>query len=118
GSVTCKGEPHNAFFVTTTYGKTVAVDADDGSMLWTYTPPQYASWAGSYQIINATPVADSDRRFIYAASPDGRIQKLAVADGRAVWSTAITTLPQREKIAASLNFFNGRGIATHRGCPG
>lgn len=109
------GATHDVFFVTTTYGKSIAIDADDAAVLWEYTPPGYASWAGSHQITTATPVADPARRFIYAASPDGHIQKLAVADGRVTWSTAITKLPAREKIASSLNFFDGRVIATTGG---
>jgi outer membrane protein assembly factor BamB len=113
--VTVSGAAHDAFFVTTTYGKTIALDADDGSILWTYTPPDYDSWAGTYQSTNATPVADPDRHFIYASSPDGYIQKLAVADGGAAWRTAITVLPGRERVSASLNYFNGRVIATTGG---
>jgi len=113
--VRVNGGTHDVFFVTTTYGKTLAIDANDGSILWRYTPPGYASWAGSYRITTATPVADPDRQFIYAASPDGHVEKLAVEDGRVVWSTAITRLPQREKIAASLNDFDGRVIATTGG---
>jgi outer membrane protein assembly factor BamB len=109
------GGTHDTFFVTTTYGKTIAIDAGDGAILWEYTPPGYASWAGSYRITTATPVADPDRRFIYAASPDGHVQKLAVADGRTAWSVAITTLPAREKIASALNYFKGRVIATTGG---
>lgn len=113
--VQVKGQAHDVFFVTTTYGKTVAIDANDGSVLWEYTPPGYQSLAGTYRITTATPAADSDREFIYAASPDGHIQKLAIADGHSVWSTAITRLPEREKIAAALNFFAGRVIATTGG---
>ncbi len=109
------GTGHNVFFVTTTYGKTVAVDADSGTLLWTYTPPSYASWAGSTQITTSTPVADPGRQFLYAASPDGHIQKLAVADGHAVWTTAITLLPQSEKIASPLNYYAGRIIAVTGG---
>lgn len=116
--VTIGGARHDAFFVTTTYGKTIAVDAATGRVLWRYVPPGYASWAGSYRITNATPVADPNRRFLYAAGPDGRIRKLAVADGHQVWSTAITLLPQREKIAASLNFAHGLVIATTGGYVG
>src|ERR1051325_9730775 len=48
------------FFVTTTYGKTLAVDAASGAIRWEYTPPEYGSWAGSYQLTTATPVADPD----------------------------------------------------------
>ncbi len=113
--VQVNGAAHDVFFVTTTYGKTIAVDAITGAILWTYTPPNYASWAGSSQITNATPVADPDRQFLYAASPDGNVQKLAVADGHATWSTAITTAAQSEKIASSLNYFAGRVIAVTGG---
>ena len=113
--VRVNGGTHDVLFVTTTYGKTIAIDAADGAILWRFTPIGYDSWAGSRQITTATPVADPGRDFIYAASPDGHIQKLAVADGHAVWSTAITRLPMREKIASSLNFFHGRVIAVTGG---
>ena len=105
-------------FLTTSYGKTIAIDAADGSMLWTFTPDAYSSWFGSAQITTATPVADPDRRSIYTASPDGRIQKLDIATGRPVWSTPITVLPTREKIASPLNYFNGHVIATTGGYVG
>ncbi len=109
------GAPHDAFFVTTTYGKTIAIDAVTAKVLWIYTPPGYSSWAGSRQITNATPVADPDRQSIYAASPDGHIQKIAISEGRPMWRTAITRLPHREKIASSLNYFRGHVIATTAG---
>jgi outer membrane protein assembly factor BamB len=113
--VRVNGGTHDVFFVTTTYGKTLAIDADNGAILWRFTPSGYDSWAGSRRITNSTPVADPNREFIYAASPDGHVQKLAVADGRASWSTAITTLPEREKIASPLNYDRGRVIATTGG---
>jgi len=113
--VQVNGAAHDAFVMTTVYGKTIAVNANTGAILWTYTPPGYASWAGSAQITNATPVADPDRQFLYAASPDGNVQKLAVTDGHAVWSTAITLSPASEKIASSLNYFAGRVVAVTGG---
>ena len=113
--VRVNGAMHDVFFVTTTYGKTLAIDADDGTILWRYTPRAYDTWAGSRQVTTATPVADPNREFIYAASPDGHIQKIAVADGRSVWSTAITLLPQREKIASALNHDRGRVVAATGG---
>lgn len=116
--VTIGGASHDAFFVTTTYGITLAIDADSGAILWRWTPPGYSRWAGSAQITTATPVADPSRMWIYAASPDGRIQKLAVADGRAAWRRSITKLPSREKIAAALNFDRGHVIATTGGYVG
>jgi hypothetical protein len=113
--VRVKGATHDVFFMTTTYGKTIAVDAAAGVVLWTYTPPGFDSWEGSAQITNSTPVADPGREFIYAASPDGQIQKLAVEDGRAVWRTSITLLPRREKIASPLGYWHGRVIAVTGG---
>ena len=113
--VNVRGATHDAFFVTTTYGITLAIDAANGSILWKWTPPGYHGWAGSYRITTATPVADPSRLWIYAASPDGRIQKLSVAAGRAAWRVSITRLPQREKLGTALNFANGHVIATTGG---
>ena len=116
--VQVNGAPHDVLFVTTSYGKTIAVNANTGALLWTYTPPAYGSWAGTAQITNATPVADPGRQFVYAASPDGHVQKLAVADGHVVWSTAVTLSAQSEKIASALNYFAGRVIAVTDGYVG
>jgi outer membrane protein assembly factor BamB len=113
--VTFHGALHDAIFVTTTYGKTLALDATSGGVMWEYTPPGYQALAGTRQITNSTPVADPDRQSIYAASPDGYIQKLAVNDGQPLWRTAITKLPQREKIASPLKIFQGRVIAVTAG---
>ncbi len=109
------GARHDAIFVTTTYGKTLAIDADSGDVLWEYTPESYRELAGSRQITNSTPVADPSRRSIYAASPDGFIQKLAIDDGHVVWRTSITRLPQREKMDSPLKFFRGHVIAVTAG---
>jgi len=106
---------HGLFVVTTTYGRTEAIDASSGAVRWRFTPPGYSSWAGSPQITTATPVADPTERWIYAASPGGRIYKLSVANGRAAWSVSITRLPSREKIAGALNYARGHVIAVTGG---
>jgi putative pyrroloquinoline-quinone binding quinoprotein len=116
--VTIDGATHDAFFVTTTYGITLAIDAANGKILWRWTPPGYSHVAGSAQITTATPVADPSRKWIYAASPDGRIQKLTVASGHVVWRRVITKLPAYEKIPASLNAADGHVIATTGGYVG
>ena len=109
------GARRNAIFVTTTYGKTLALDAVSGEVLWDYTAPRYPALAGTRQITNSTPVADPSRQVVYAASPDGYIQALQVSDGQALWRTAITRLPEREKMASALKFFEGRVIAVTAG---
>jgi hypothetical protein len=109
------GNVRDVFFVTTSYGKTEAIDAADGKLLWRFTPADYSSYAGGAQIMNTTPVADPSRQWIYAAAPNGLIYKLSVANGRAAWSVPITKLPSHEKMAAPLNFANGHVIAATGG---
>jgi hypothetical protein len=109
--VEVKGATRNVLVVTTTYGKTQAIDAAGDSVLWTYTPEGYGSWAGSYRITNSTPVADPDRRHVYAAAPDGAVRKLALSDGHEIWSTPVTRLPAREKLTSPLGYWRGRVIA-------
>ncbi|MEP7187013.1 MAG: PQQ-binding-like beta-propeller repeat protein [Rhodanobacter sp.] len=116
--VTIHGAAHDAIFVTTTYGKTLAIDATSGAALWTYSPASYQHVAGTRQITNSTPVADPDRQFIYAASPDGVVEKLAISDGHPVWRTAITLLAKREKMDSPLKFDRGHVIAVTAGYVG
>lgn len=101
--------------VTTTYGRTEAIDPATGRVRWRFTPPSYSQLAGTYRITNASPVADPSGKAIYAAAPDGKIRKLRAADGKLLWTTAITLDPTREKITASLNFSRGLVIATTGG---
>ena len=117
--VTVRGASHDVFVVTTSYGRTIAVDASSGSLLWQFTPASFGTWARSYRITNASPVADPSKRFVYAAAPDGRIHKLAVATGAEVhsgsWPAAVTRYPVREKIAPALNYARGLVLAATGG---
>lgn len=101
--------------VTTTYGRTEAIDPGTGKVRWRFTPPAYARLAGSAQITNASPAASTDRTAIYAAASDGRIRKLRLSDGKVLWTTTITRDPTREKITSSLNVSHGLVIATTGG---
>jgi hypothetical protein len=113
------GRSRNVLVVTTTYGKTVALDADSGQLLWTFTPGGYGRWAGSSQITTTSPLADPDRRHVYAASPDGLIHKLSLADGsetrQGSWPVSVTRDATREKLAAALNVAGADVIATTGG---
>jgi hypothetical protein len=105
--VTVEGATHNVAVVTTTYGRTIAIDADSGAILWTFTPPGYGKWAGSAQITVASPLADPNRQWVYAASPNGLIHKLSLADGSedtsGSWPVRVTREPVHEKLGAALN---------------
>ncbi|MFN2615504.1 MAG: PQQ-binding-like beta-propeller repeat protein [Thermoleophilaceae bacterium] len=101
------GRRRDVFFVTTTYGRTLAIDAGSGRRLWQFVPRGIGRWEGSYQITNASPVADPRRRAIYAYAPNGRVHKLSVASGHEVrrgrWPVRVTFRPDREKVAPALN---------------
>jgi hypothetical protein len=113
------GSRHNVIVVTTSYGRTVAVDADSATVLWTFTPTGYAGWAGSSQITTTSPLADPARQFVYAASPDGLIHKLSLAAGSedraGSWPVRITRDATHEKLAAALNIDGADVIAATGG---
>jgi PQQ-like domain len=93
--------------LTTSYGKVVAVDAGTGKIVWTFVPDGIDGWEGTSQITQASPAADPDDAFIYSYSPDGKLHKLAIADGREVrnagWPAVVTKDPGHEKSAPALN---------------
>ncbi len=111
------GATHSVVVVTTTYGKTLALDASSGGILWTFTPPGYSRWAGSSQITTTSPIADSGGRFVYGASPNGLLHKLALADGKeaAGWPVSVTRDATHEKLAAALNIAGRYVLATSGG---
>jgi outer membrane protein assembly factor BamB len=99
-AVTVRGRTRDVAVVTTTSGHTIAFDPASGSRLWEF--------AGSGSTITtASPIADPNRRYVYATSPDGRIHKLALSSGREIrsgkWPVRATFDPSREKLAGSLN---------------
>jgi hypothetical protein len=97
----------------------VAVDAESAKAAWTFTPRGFRRWAGTSQITNSTPVADPSGRFVYSASPDGRIHKLVSSTGREVrshsWPARITRDPGHEKIGPALNYWAGTVLAATGG---
>ncbi|HEX3520284.1 MAG TPA: PQQ-binding-like beta-propeller repeat protein [Solirubrobacteraceae bacterium] len=116
-AVTVAGASRNVIVVTTSYGRTLAIDADTGRILWTFTPPGYAGWAGSSQITNTSPIADPGRGFVYAVSPDGLVHKLSLASGTeaAGWPIRVTRDATREKLGAALNIAGGELLVATSG---
>jgi outer membrane protein assembly factor BamB len=105
------------FVMTTTYGRTVAV-RPGGEIAWTFTPAGIGGWEGSAQITNASPAAAGG--FVYTASPDGKVHKLRLADGReqAGWPVTVTRDPAHEKLTSSFNLRRGRLIVATGGYVG
>ncbi len=121
GGATVRGGTHDVAFMTSSYGRTFAVDVNSGKTLWTYTPPGYSGWVGSAQITNSSPILDPSpqHRYLYAVSPDGVVHKLAVASGKEVrsghWPVKITRDASKEKMGSALNVDGPYVIATTSG---
>ncbi len=117
--VNVRGRKRDVIVMTTTYGRTLALDPGSGRRLWGFTPADIHSYEGSAQFTTATPIADPDRRFVYAASPDGRIHKLALATGGEVhsggWPVSVTFDATHEKIASPLNISGDSVVVTTGG---
>ncbi len=119
-----RGGTHDVAIVTSSYGRTFALDANTGKTLWTYTPPGYSSWVGTPQLTNTSPLLDPlpTHRYVYTASPDGVIHKLLLASGKEVhsghWPATITKDPTKEKMASALNVDGPYVIATTGGYNG
>ncbi len=111
------GADHDVAIVTTTYGITLAIDADNGRILWRFVPRGIAAWRGSSQITTASPIVGPGRTDVYATSPNGLVHKLAIADGREQpgWPARITPAPHTEKLTASLGIAGGDLLATTGG---
>lgn len=117
-----RGVRHDVFFVTTTFGKLIALDAATGKVLWRFVPSGYARWAGSSWITQSSPIASSSRAYVYSASPEGRIHKVRVSNGHEVrtghWPVRVTKAPGTEKIGPALNLSRGLllvGVGGHNG---
>jgi outer membrane protein assembly factor BamB len=113
-AVNAGGRTRDLIAVTTSYGNTIALDPVSGAKLWEFRPRGVNSSPGNPQVTTASPVADPDRDYLYSASADGRIHKLAVGTGREVWSRSITFDPGHEKIASSLTV-SGRFVVAVTG---
>ena len=118
-AVTVDGEVHDVLVVTTSYGRTIALDARTGAKLWEFVPAGIDGWEGTSEITEASPAADPDRLWVYAVSPDGLVHKLSLADGAeatdGAWPVRVTLDPAHEKVGSALNVSGPYVIATTGG---
>ena len=120
--VTVKGRSRDVVVVTTSYGRTVAIDARTGRRLWQFAPSDDNHLAGTPQFTTASPTADPDRRYVYASTPDGLVHKLSIATGREVrsghWPARVTLDPSHEKLASPPSIDAGHLIVVTDGYVG
>lgn len=97
--VRTSGGTRDLLFATTDLGVT-AIDASTGSPVWTQATTRYEYSTG------ASPAIDPSGQFIYGPGSDGRVHKLAVANGAevvdSVWPVVSSLKTGTEKNASPL----------------
>ena len=92
------GASHDLVVVTTTYGRTLAIDAEAGTSCGPSRRRAMENGPAAPRITTASPLFDPDRQFVYAASPNGLVHKLSLANGQedraGGWPVRITTRTQ------------------------
>lgn len=113
------GKPLDLLYLTGKSGTAYALDAHTGRRIWTFDATRGESLHG-YQITTSTPAADPSHAWIYSASPDGRVHKLAASTGKEApgWPLRVTLIPQYEKISSSLNVVGRTLLVTTSGYVG
>jgi outer membrane protein assembly factor BamB len=113
----------DTLYVTTREGQLVALDAADGTILWSRQPSEpkttNPSPHATSSITNSSPVADPSRQYIYSYGLDGSLHKYAAITGEEVqegsWPTQITRMPETEKESSALNITSERIYAATSG---
>ncbi|HEX8982136.1 MAG TPA: PQQ-binding-like beta-propeller repeat protein [Ktedonobacterales bacterium] len=106
------GRPRDVLYLTTRDGHLIALDASDGSLLWSHQP-------SGPKITNSSPVADSAHHFVYAYGLDGALHRYNPVSGQEAtgpgWPAPVTLMTQTEKESSALNLANGRVYVTTSG---
>ena len=87
--------------LTTMAGRTVALDARRGTIVWQTEPPAGPQWTTS------SPAVDPNLRFVYAYALDGQIHKYRIGSGTEIinshWPQLVTLKPDVEKGSSALS---------------
>jgi outer membrane protein assembly factor BamB len=109
------GGTRDLLVFTTRDGRTVAVDANGGGVVW-------ARQTHGVRYTTAGPVADPSRQSVYSCGLDGFLHRYALATGEETtnngWPVLVSRMTQTEKLSATLNQAGGRIYVTTAGYPG
>ncbi len=102
-------------FVTTKTGSLLAIDASNGTIVWSKT-------TSGPNFTTSSPAIDPSGAFVYGYGLDGKVHKYAVSNGSEVvnstWPTLLTNMPNVEKGSSSINIANGFLYMSMGGYPG
>jgi outer membrane protein assembly factor BamB len=114
-NVTVSGKKLNMLFQTSRNGTTYGIDADRGTIVWSYS-------THGPNITSSMPAADPSRQWIYAPGVDGFVHLLSASTGAESlhngFPVRITWMPEVEKDASALNVANGFLYAVTSGYDG
>ena len=128
-SVTTSGGFKNLLFVTTRDGRIIAIDAQNGTTVWSH---QYGPGAcrinnsGGACYTTSSPAIDPNRLYVYSYGLDGYVHKYQVGDGTEIitggWPQITTLKGFDEKGSSALSTATSAGTTylyvTHGGYPG
>ena len=104
------GSTADLLYVTTSHGTTLALNAQDGTVVWQQASAGPMMPTEPCQIC-ATPAADPSRQWIYAAGMDGAVHRYAATTGEEdqapPWPVPVTLMNGSEKRSSALNVANG-----------
>ncbi len=102
---------HDLLIIATTAGRTVALDAHVGSIVWMTKPPAGPRWTTS------SAVVDPERHFVFTYGLDGSVHKYRIADGAEVigggWPELVTLKGDVEKGSSALSLATARNGRTY-----
>ena len=98
-------------FSTTKAGHIVALDASNGSIVWSR---QYGTGSS---VTNSSPAIDPNRQYVYSYGLDGYVHKYQVGDGTEIlgagWPELVTLKGSVEKVAGALATATSAGGTTY-----
>lgn len=93
-----------------TMGTIMAIDAADGSVIWSHAS------TGSTQHASSSPAVDAARQYVYSFGVDGAVHKYAIGTGTedtsggpTGWPQTVTLKPDVEKVASGLTIASTGG---------
>jgi len=109
GVVTASGTKNLLFALTRQNGTLLALDAANGSVVWSKTTGSGAQW------ITSAPAIDPGRLYVYSHGKDGNIHKYQVGDGTEItgggWPQLYTNRPSLENANGSLALATWNGTS-------
>ncbi len=128
-NVTTPGGVKNLLFVTTRDGRIIALDAQNGAVIWNHPNGPGACTinnGGSACYTTSSPAIDPNRLYVYSYGLDGNVHKYQVGDGIEIltggWPELTTLKGFDEKGSSALSIATAAGVkylyVVHGGYPG